>query len=125
MLEVAARFHNYSINNQLLIYLQCPDATRVAGYRAWQRLGRQVQKGRAGIQILAPCVYRAKSRPKTPTSRGSCEACAASGSPTCSTSPRPTASRSRSSTHASRLLEGEAPAGMWDTGWSARPNRQA
>jgi antirestriction protein ArdC len=55
MLEVAARFHTYSVNNQLLIYLQCPYATRVCGYRAWQRLGRQVRKGERGIQILAPC----------------------------------------------------------------------
>jgi antirestriction protein ArdC len=54
MLEVAARFHTYSANNQLLIYLQWPQATRVAGYRAWQRLGRQVRKGERGIQILAP-----------------------------------------------------------------------
>jgi len=55
MLEVAARFHTYSTNNQLLIYLQCPQATRVCGYRAWQRFGRQVRKGERGIQILAPC----------------------------------------------------------------------
>ena len=54
MLEVSARFHRYSFNNQLLIYLQCPEATRVAGYRAWQRLGRQVRKGEHGLQILAP-----------------------------------------------------------------------
>ncbi|MGH2752360.1 MAG: ArdC family protein, partial [Actinomycetota bacterium] len=59
MLEVSARFHNYSSgNNQLLIYLQCPEATRVAGYRAWQRLGRQVRKGSRGIRILAPCRRR-------------------------------------------------------------------
>ncbi len=55
MLQVAARFHNYSVNNQLLIYMQCPQATRVAGYRAWQRLGRHVKKGERGIAILAPC----------------------------------------------------------------------
>jgi hypothetical protein len=58
MLEVSARFHSYSFNNQLLIYLQCPDATRVCGYRAWQRLGRQVRKGSRGIKILAPCRKR-------------------------------------------------------------------
>jgi antirestriction protein ArdC len=58
MLEVSARFHNYSFNNQLLIYLQCPEATRVCGYRAWQRLGRQVRKGERGIKILAPCRKR-------------------------------------------------------------------
>jgi len=58
MLEVSARFHNYSTNNQLLIYMQCPQATRVCGYRAWQRLGRQVRKGERGVAILAPCHTR-------------------------------------------------------------------
>src|SRR5207253_1658402 len=38
--------------------LQRPDAARVAGYRSWQRLGHQVNKGAKGIAILAPCVYR-------------------------------------------------------------------
>lgn len=46
---------NYSVNNQLLIYLQCPHATQVAGYRAWRRLGHQIRKGERGIAILAPC----------------------------------------------------------------------
>lgn len=49
-----ARFHNYSFGNTLLIQLQCPGATRVAGYRAWQKLGRQVSKDEKGIRILAP-----------------------------------------------------------------------
>jgi hypothetical protein len=57
-LTVASRFHAYSANNVLLILAQRPDATRVAGYRTWQRLGRQVAKGSKGIAILAPCVYR-------------------------------------------------------------------
>jgi hypothetical protein len=59
-LTVASRFHRYSTNNVLLILAQRPDATRVAGYRAWQRLGRQVRKGERGIAILAPCVQRAR-----------------------------------------------------------------
>lgn len=59
-LTVASRFHRYSANNVLLILAQRPDATRVAGYRAWQRLGRQVRKGERGIAILAPCVQRAR-----------------------------------------------------------------
>ena len=58
MLEVARRFHAYSANNVLLIYAQRPEATRVAGYRTWQRLGRQVGSGEHGIAILAPCLYR-------------------------------------------------------------------
>ena len=44
----------------LLILLQAPHATRVAGYRRWQALGRQVRKGERGIAIFAPCVYRAR-----------------------------------------------------------------
>jgi len=60
LLRVAARFHSYSAHNQLLIYTQRADATLVAGYRAWQRLGRQVRKREKGIAILAPCVHRTK-----------------------------------------------------------------
>jgi hypothetical protein len=58
MLEVASRFHDYSPNNVLLILTQRPDATSVAGYRTWQRLGRQVRRGAKGIAILAPIVTR-------------------------------------------------------------------
>ena len=53
-LSVAARFHRYSANNCLLILMQRPEAARVAGYRKWQELGRQVRKGEMGIKILAP-----------------------------------------------------------------------
>jgi antirestriction protein ArdC len=58
MLTVASRFHTYSPNNVLLIAAQRPDATRVAGYRAWAQLGRQVRKGETGIAILAPVLRR-------------------------------------------------------------------
>lgn len=57
-LSVAARFHRYSFNNQILIYAQRPAATHVAGYRRWQSLGRQVRRGEHGIAILAPCTRR-------------------------------------------------------------------
>jgi len=57
MLEVAGRFTRYSFGNVLLITMQRPHATRVAGYRTWQSLGRQVRKGERGIKILAPCRY--------------------------------------------------------------------
>jgi hypothetical protein len=53
-LAFAARFHRYSANNALLILLQRPNATRVAGYKRWQDLGWQVQRGEEGIRILAP-----------------------------------------------------------------------
>jgi antirestriction protein ArdC len=53
-LSVQSRFHRYSFRNSLLIQLQCPHASRVAGFRAWQQLGRQVRKGEKAIWILAP-----------------------------------------------------------------------
>jgi antirestriction protein ArdC len=57
-LDVQRRFHRYSWGNTLLIAAQCPDATRVAGFHAWLRLGRHVRKGEHGIAILAPVVPR-------------------------------------------------------------------
>jgi DNA primase catalytic core len=62
-LRVAARFHSYSFGNTMLILAQRPDATQVAGYRAWQLLGRQVDKGERGIQILAPVTRREQAGP--------------------------------------------------------------
>lgn len=55
-LRCAQAFHAYSFTNRVLIWAQNPDATRVAGYRAWQSLGRQVVRGAHGIKILAPLV---------------------------------------------------------------------
>ena len=57
-LDVERRFHRYSWGNTLLIAAQWPDATRVAGFHAWLRLGRHVRKGEHGIAILAPVVPR-------------------------------------------------------------------
>ena len=51
-LDFAQVFHRYSINNLLLILSQRPDASRVAGYRTWQSVGRQVTKGQRGIRIF-------------------------------------------------------------------------
>jgi antirestriction protein ArdC len=61
-LRAAARFHRYSANNLMLILMQRPDATRVAGFRTWLDLGRHVRKGENGIAILAPCVYGGQTR---------------------------------------------------------------
>ena len=57
-LRTMAKFHHYSFANSLLIYAQKPVATRVAGYRAWQSLGRQVRKGETGIKIFVPFTKR-------------------------------------------------------------------
>ena len=53
-----SRFHQYSWRNCLLIALQNPDATLVAGFRKWLEQGRYVRKGEKGIAILAPLRYR-------------------------------------------------------------------
>lgn len=53
-LTVMSRFHSYSFGNVALILAQRPEATRVAGYRKWQQLGRQVKRGEQGIRILVP-----------------------------------------------------------------------
>ncbi|SDY78687.1 hypothetical protein SAMN05661080_04609, partial [Modestobacter sp. DSM 44400] len=62
MLETAARFPHYSLNNQLLIMAgaaaQGFTATRVAGFTTWKSLGRSVVKRARGLAILAPCTYR-------------------------------------------------------------------
>ncbi len=60
-LQTVSRFYSYSAHNCALIALQCPDATRVAGYRAWQALGRQVTKGAKGIAILCPAPIKGKT----------------------------------------------------------------
>ncbi len=57
-LAVQARFHRYSWHNSMLIAMQRPDATRVAGYKTWQSLKRQVRKGEQGITIFAPCPWK-------------------------------------------------------------------
>ena len=58
-LKTLSKFHDYSLNNTILIAMQKPDATLVAGYTAWQKqFGRQVQKGENGIRILAPTPYK-------------------------------------------------------------------
>ena len=60
-LKCLSKFHNYSLGNTILIALQKPDATLVAGYTAWKnQFGRQVQKGEQGIRILAPTPYKRK-----------------------------------------------------------------
>jgi len=59
-LGMLARFHRYSVGNVLLIGMQRPGATRVAGVRAWNKLGRHVKQGEKGIRIYAPIVWRKK-----------------------------------------------------------------
>lgn len=138
MLRVSAKFHRYTFNNQLLIFLQRPDATLVAGFRRWQELGRQVRKGERGISTLAPCKHRVPSEngPSAASPDGKDTTGVGSGSAVEVAAPageRPkTELRGFRVAHVfdvsqtdgepiegldavrPKLLEGEAPAGLWD-----------
>ena len=71
-LTAMSKFHHYSFGNTMLIFMQCPNATNVAGYHDWRRnFGRQVKRGERGITILAPCPYRRKEEVEEAASDGS------------------------------------------------------
>ena len=60
-LSVMSKFHRYSVNNTMLIYMQRPDATLVAGFNKWKnQFERHVKKGEHGITIIAPTPYKKK-----------------------------------------------------------------
>ena len=60
-LSVMSRFHRYSVNNTMLIYMQRPDATLVAGFQKWKnQFGRHVKQGERGITIIAPTPFKKK-----------------------------------------------------------------
>lgn len=62
LLRVMSLFHNYSANNCLLIALQCPHASYVAGYTSWRNnFHRQVKKGEKAIRIISPVKYKKKN----------------------------------------------------------------
>jgi hypothetical protein len=57
-LDTVTRLHKYSVSNTMLIWMQCPNATHVAGFHTWLSLDRHVRKGEKGIRIFAPMPYR-------------------------------------------------------------------
>ncbi len=59
-LTVMSKFHRYSVNNCVLIAMQMPYASKVAGFHKWKELGRSVKKGEQGIQILVPMISKQK-----------------------------------------------------------------
>ena len=69
-LQVMSRFHNYSLNNTVLIAMQKPEATLVAGFQAWKtKFGRTVKKGEKGIRILAPAPCKVKKEKLDPVTK--------------------------------------------------------
>lgn len=70
-LKTMSKFHNYSFNNTLLIAMQKPDATMVAGYTAWQKnFKRHVKQGEKGIKIFAPAPYKKKEEQEVTDEKG-------------------------------------------------------
>ena len=70
-LRTLAKFHDYSLNNTMLIAMQMPEATRVASYRSWQRdFGRHVRRGERGIEVLVPMVVKSKPGEDDETPQG-------------------------------------------------------
>ena len=68
-LQTMSKFPRYSFRNTMLIYLQNPGATRVAGFQTWKSLGRSVNKGETGLQILAPsCPSHSRNKLRYPHS---------------------------------------------------------
>lgn len=59
-LQALSRFHHYSFGNVMLIVMQKPDATHVAGFQTWKKLNRYVKKGEKGLVIIAPMMIKAK-----------------------------------------------------------------
>ena len=63
-LNFCSRFHRYSFSNRILIWSYKPDATFVAGFKTWPKMGRRVKKGAHGIPIFAPMTIRKKEDPE-------------------------------------------------------------
>ena len=62
LLEVMAKFPNYSVNNCILIAMQKPNATLCQGFNGWKKMGRYVKKGEKGIRIIAPNPFKTKKK---------------------------------------------------------------
>ena len=60
-LRTMSRFHSYSVNNTILIHMQMPNATQVAGFNKWKnQFGRHVKKGEKGLTVIAPTPFKKK-----------------------------------------------------------------
>lgn len=70
LLNMLGQFHNYSMNNCILILMQCPNASRVASFQTWKKLGYPVRKGEKGIKVLVPIPYTYQTERKTVDEQG-------------------------------------------------------
>jgi antirestriction protein ArdC len=109
-LDFSAGFWNYSFNNQMLILIQRPDATLVTGFRKWQQKGRQVRKGEKSIGIYAPMVRKVKDETSGDDKRVVTGFRVTSVFDVSQTDGDPLPENVSTPT----LLDGAAPAGMWD-----------
>jgi hypothetical protein len=107
-LSLASKFHNYSANNCMLISIQCPTATRVASFNKWKELGRYVKKGEKAISILAPCGFKYED------ADGDERFMLRGFKPVGVFDISQTEGDDLDEREITTLLEGEAPAGMWD-----------
>lgn len=57
-LKAYSKFHKYSINNTIMILMQRPDASNIASFQTWKKLGRNINKGEKGIKVLVPIPYK-------------------------------------------------------------------
>lgn len=125
-LDFASRMPNYSMNNQLLILVQRPDASMVASYGTWKSMGRHVRRGETGLRILAPNTRR--SAPPDPDICVSGEESQRDRSTTITSARYVTGYRTVSVFDVSQtdgpplpeperavLLDGQAPEGLWDS----------
>jgi antirestriction protein ArdC len=113
-LTVAAQLHGYSANNVMLIFSQAPWASHVAGYRTWQQLGRQVRAGEKGIAILAPCRYRTGSDDCIDDQAEPCRIVVRGFRVVYVFDISQTDGPAIAQPPMAELLEGQAPAGLWE-----------
>jgi DNA primase catalytic core len=136
-LTVASKFHSYSFANTIAILATRPDATLVCGYRKWQELGRQVDKGEKGIPILAPVLRRPRRADGHDGAPEPAAIAATNAEPTVDADPEPSVPLGRRRLVGFRLayvwdvaqtsgeplpeqprpqlLAGNAPDGLWDS----------
>lgn len=67
-LRTMARFHKYSVNNTMLIFLQRPEASYINSYSGWKSVGRMVKKGEKGIRIIAPVTIKVQKEAENDSS---------------------------------------------------------